>query len=563
MSTCGNDSAAPAVLYAAKSTEDLRGSIGTQQADCRALAEREGLEVVAEFTDESVSAYSGDRGSGLVEAMATCEELGAERGEAALIIQHSDRLARGDGRQSKHLVEYALWALKHDVKIHSVQDPQTFGDLLYAVVTGQRNHEDSARKSAATRDGLKRRRDRGLPIGAVPEGYIVQAAIENGRPVTSRVVDEQRIPFVMRAMEMVESGSTFGDVSRRFNAEGLRTRRGKQWTTRAIREIVLNPDYTGTTGYPQVIDPERFERIVASVKRLDPVAVQARRKGRKAAEDYLLRGIASCGLCGSSLYTRRYKRVAGERAYICAAVREARGTCTAKPIPAIPVERAVIDDLDHFLADVEAWIQSRAEKADKDRDLFANAIGDQRAQLRTLNLRAEKARQQWERLLEQDDDAADAALRGAYRLEAEARHLEEAIAAAEGKLAEWPTTEVDAALDFYSDLRDAISGGVKAAKGFDDLRAALRSILARVDLHVDTDGVAVGVFELVGPDVAAGKVPMFVHSEEDRWAGDFLVGPDFEPAFLEVQRAAVANALATGAAVRAEPNARPWCRSSR
>jgi DNA invertase Pin-like site-specific DNA recombinase len=318
MSTCGNDSAAPAVLYAAKSTEDLRGSIGTQQADCRALAEREGLEVVAEFTDESVSAYSGDRGSGLVEAMATCEELGAERGEAALIIQHSDRLARGDGRQSKHLVEYALWALKHDVKIHSVQDPQTFGDLLYAVDTGQRNHEDSARKSAATRDGLKRRRDRGLPIGAVPEGYIVQAAIENGRPVTSRVVDEQRIPFVMRAMEMVESGSTFGDVSRRFNAEGLRTRRGKQWTTRAIREIVLNPDYTGTTGYPQVTDPERFERIVASVKRLDPVAVQARRKGRKAAEDYLLRGIASCGLCGSSLYTRRYKRVAGERAYICA-----------------------------------------------------------------------------------------------------------------------------------------------------------------------------------------------------------------------------------------------------
>jgi hypothetical protein len=92
-----------------------------------------------------------------------------------------------------------------------------------------------------------------------------------------------------------------------------------------------------------VIVPDRHKRIVASVKRLDPVAVQSRRKGPKPAENYLLRGIASCGKCGSSLYTRRHKRIAAERAYVCAAVREARGTCDAKPIPAEPVEHAVVD----------------------------------------------------------------------------------------------------------------------------------------------------------------------------------------------------------------------------
>jgi hypothetical protein len=156
-----------------------------------------------------------------------------------------------------------------------------------------------------------------------------------------------------------------------------------------------------------------------------------------------------------------------------------------------------------------------------------------------------------------DDDAADAALRGADRIEAEGNHLAQAIAAAEAKLSDWPTAEVDAALDFYSDLRDAISDRVKAAKGFDDLHAALRSILAQVDLKVDPDGVAVGMFELVGEDVEAGKVPMFVHIEDDRWVGDIFGGPEFPPPLLEVQRAAAAHAVATGAPLRAEQDASP------
>jgi DNA invertase Pin-like site-specific DNA recombinase len=346
----------PAVRYAAKSDKDDHGSIPTQLADCGELAEREELELVHDYIDEAASAYKGNRGAGLRAALSHAERLAEVHGEAALIVQHSDRLARGDGRRAKHLVEYALWAIKHNVTILSVQDPQTFGDLLYAVVTGQRNHEDSARKSAATRDGVRRRKERGQPVGPLSEGYTVQATIQDGRPVTSRVVDQERMDdIVMRAMNMVEAGSTFGDVNRRLNAEGLLTRRGKRWTTRAVREIVLNEVYTGVTGYPQVIERERWERIVASVKRLDPVAVQARRKGAKPTENYLLRGIASCGCCGASLWTRRYKRIPGERAYICSAVRQATGICDAKPIPAVPIEKAIGAHLNYFLDDVEAW----------------------------------------------------------------------------------------------------------------------------------------------------------------------------------------------------------------
>ena len=36
-----------------------------------------------------------------------------------LIVQHSDRLARGNAKQARHLVEIVTWAIKHDVTIRS------------------------------------------------------------------------------------------------------------------------------------------------------------------------------------------------------------------------------------------------------------------------------------------------------------------------------------------------------------------------------------------------------------------------------------------------------------
>jgi hypothetical protein len=98
----------------------------------------------------------------------------------------------------------------------------------------------------------------------------------------------------------------------------------------------------------RLIDPERFARIGAERSRLNA------RSGRNPAEPYLLRGIARCTHCDSTLCTRRY---APCRHYICASAREARGTCEwAKPIPAEIVERAVIDHLSGFGIAVKQWI---------------------------------------------------------------------------------------------------------------------------------------------------------------------------------------------------------------
>ncbi len=71
---------APAVVYAAKSTDDPRGSIATQIAHCEALCKRHGLIVAATYADEAKSAYHGSRGQGLVQTREHAEKLAAEHG---------------------------------------------------------------------------------------------------------------------------------------------------------------------------------------------------------------------------------------------------------------------------------------------------------------------------------------------------------------------------------------------------------------------------------------------------------------------------------------------------
>jgi hypothetical protein len=86
--------------------------------------------LVAEYSDEGFSAYHRDRGPGLRNATQHAEDLAQETRHAELSAQHSDRLTRGDGLVARHTVEIAQRALKHDLRVRTLQDQDTFRDLL-------------------------------------------------------------------------------------------------------------------------------------------------------------------------------------------------------------------------------------------------------------------------------------------------------------------------------------------------------------------------------------------------------------------------------------------------
>ncbi len=486
------ESGTRAVIYAAKSTEDKRGSIDTQLADCHQLAEREGWNVVDEFKDEGFSAYRGNRGPGLAGA----KDALAKHAPCVLVVQHTDRLARGAGDEpgaADHLMELFFSLGRQGVDLWAVQSGKV--DRIRALLEGERNTEDSKRKSQSVRDGLKRRRERGSPVGPVPLGYTVEKRVVDDDVLTQRVIDTTTRPTVERIFELIGVGHSSGAVARMLNHEGRRTKRGKTWAARQVRLLARNDVYAGRRGYPQIIDPGRWQAVNDGLARMDPAAVQRRKGGRPSeADDYLLKGVAFCARCGHSLYTRRH---ASGRHYVCGAVRECRGTCDAPAIPAKFAEAQVLNHLTSFTDNVESWLREQADLLNSGHKERAADLDRRRVELADFERKRERAHRRWGD--EEDDDFARHALEGLQRIEAECTACEQQIAKAEALISEWATPDLDAGLDFYNRLRDLVEGQVRQARGARELNSALHQVLEAIwfDLEPDRDRL-LAEFELRG-----------------------------------------------------------------
>jgi site-specific DNA recombinase len=321
------------VVYAAKSTEDVRGSIPDQVADCEAEIERRGGQVVTSYTDEAVSAFTGSRGPGLTDAMEHAEDLAMQFGAAELWAQHSDRFARGDGRSARHTVEIALWALKGNVSVRTVQDPDTFRDLLYAVVTGQRNHEDSRRKGLAMAAGRRKAALKGEYVGYRPDGYRIAVDGDDlGRVEKRMVIDPKRREVIELIFRLGLRGRSGGQIARTLNDRGWLTNfhsgraRPERWASHSVCRVLTNPRYAGLAvvdgkvaargNWPAYITERQHQRLCDL-----NAARRPKQKLSLRRESYLLASLLRCGVCGQPFYCVTGKQMADEtrqRRYVCA-----------------------------------------------------------------------------------------------------------------------------------------------------------------------------------------------------------------------------------------------------
>jgi site-specific DNA recombinase len=474
----------PCVVYAAKSTLDAKGSIPTQLLDGRELAELGGLTVVAEHTDEAASAYHGNRGPGLARAQDDAEGLAREHGECALIIQHSDRLARGDGIQAAHLVEYALWAIKAGVKLRSVQDPQTFGDLLYTVVTGQRNHEDSRRKSLSVKDGLERRARRGLTSGQRIYGYQLRP---DGEGLD---VDPFEKTIVQRIFREFIAGKNVTHIARSLNADGVRTNKGKMWRQSTVGQMLANPVYIGMVRYHDEVLPGRHEPLIDQRTWDEATALRAARpsqgRGRMPKGSHLFRkGLLRCE-CGQALTPRT--NYVGHQVYVCVGKQiNGRDFCDMPHVWRSTIDTAVFNYFTQLGLDLDATRRAVAASSERklgeiDALLQGAEREAQRAQERYARVRRDYTNgditaAEWRELREELMTERDAAEAQAARLLAS----RDEIAAA----AEQLDHEHDA-LRQLAEIRRAIAGDIQAAEGVDAVRAALMRLFEAFVVHRST-----------------------------------------------------------------------------
>lgn len=518
-----------AILYAAKSTKDPKDSIGTQLREGRERATSESWSVVDAYKDENATAFKGDRGPDLARAMAHAERLVKEDGECVLIVQHSDRLARGDGKQARHLVEIALWSIKTDVRILSLGDPQTFENLVMAVIMGDRNSEDSRRKGEAVKKGMVKRASEGLASGGFrPYGY----RFAKDRSGLLVVPAEAEIVLNRIFVATLAGGSQLG-IARELTAEGIPTVRGAKWRQPTVRQILMNPLYKGYLRYDGEEYPGQHEPIVSEEVWEEAAQMRAARartsgggRGRPPKGNFLFRkGMLRCE-CGAAMVTRTdpNRASAPSETYVCYDHINDPLVCSMPPQKRDEIDEAVFRYFAEVVLDIEAT-REQLETARSSRLNELRALGEQsKAEVRRVEERLARVRmdyldgrisaEDWRALRADLDSDLKGANAEVERLATQETHIE--------ALGELLDAEQET-LARIAEIRKAIAGKVNDPNGVDAVRGALlrlfdafviRRSAAGQKVHLEMARPGLIIEAILREDVVGGLEAPLVFSRE-------------------------------------------------
>lgn len=318
----------PAAVYARISSdrEGERLGVETQEADCRALAERLGWEVVAVYVDNDISAYSGARRP-QYEEMLKAVKSGAVKG---LVLWHTDRLHR----RLVELERFVSLAEAHHLQVQTV----TAGEIDLTTTSGRtnarlhgvlaQNEVEHARdrmrraKAKAATDGKYRGGPR--PFGFDKHGIkILPAEAEIIRSATKAVLAGRSLTAVAR--ELNETGRQAVRLVKRKNApkDAKRDTKIVPWTYGRLRDVLVRPrnagllstgraardefEIVGKAKWDAIVDEDSWRAVHALL--MDP----SRRKQQGNDPRWLGAGIYTCGVptgdgevCGTPLRTAPY-----------------------------------------------------------------------------------------------------------------------------------------------------------------------------------------------------------------------------------------------------------------
>lgn len=433
-----------AAIYVRVSTEDQAKhgySLGNQLEACRAKALSLGARQVVEYADEGVSGALLQR-PGL---SALREALKAGTIDMVVVLD-PDRLARNLSHQL--LITEEIEKAKAKLEFVNFEWRNTAeGQLFYAVRGAIAQFEKEKIKERTSRGRQQKAKTGKLPLAFKPYGYDYD-------PETSLLVVNQEEAQVVKDIFrwLLEEGEGPNGIARRLNGIGIPAKKGGQWHRNVVRQILLNPVYTGTfyanrydtTGMGLNRHRGKEERVAASTRpqeewiAIDVPAIieesvfnqaqklleRARRlwAGTPRAE-YLLSGLVVCGACQMSMSGHNLTEWGKKRrVYTCRrGYQGAPGGACGTKVDAASIEKVVWDRLLDWLHnpdDLRKEVEQGTDTAAIQREL--NDLEQGLAQIT-------KGRTNMLRVLEQGSVTADDMLDALNRLkereqELKARH---------------------------------------------------------------------------------------------------------------------------------------------
>jgi site-specific DNA recombinase len=317
-------------------------TIESQVADLRARIASTGVTLCAEleFIDNGCS------GAILIRpALERLRDVAAAGGIDQLSVHCPDRLARNYAHQVLLLEEFLRAGV--EVIFLNREVGQTPEDHLLLQVQGMISEYERAKIMERSRRGKRH----GAQVGKVsvlsgaPYGYRYVSKQEGDGEARYEVVwEEARV--VRQVFEWVgRDRCSIGEVSRRLQAAGERTRTGKTvWDRGTIHDMLKNPAYKGEAAFgktaieplrprlraqrgrplqpkrpysshdvpteqwmsiavPALVDADLFESVAEQLQENRAHA----RVGQRGAR-YLLQGLISCACCGYAYYGKRATR---------------------------------------------------------------------------------------------------------------------------------------------------------------------------------------------------------------------------------------------------------------
>ena len=263
-----------------------------QEADCRALAERKGLDVQAVLVDNDISAYQGRKNRPGYQAL--LEQIRAGLIDV-VIVWHTDRLHRS----LRELLAYIDECEPHRVTTETVTagpvDLATAGGRMMAKMLGAIAEHESEHKAERIRRAQLQKSQAGLWIGGTrPFGWRIDA---NGLAS----VDELEAAVVRDASQQVLEGVSLGSIIDDLNARGITTTVGGRWSYATLRQMLVRPrnaglityggDVVNTANWPALVSESTWRGLVAMLN--DP----GRRRSTTNRVKWLMAGLATCE-CG-------------------------------------------------------------------------------------------------------------------------------------------------------------------------------------------------------------------------------------------------------------------------
>ena len=362
-------------IYARISSDREGDGLGVarQIEDCERLAQRKGWQIVEQYVDDDVSAWSGRRRPQYLRSLHDLE-TGTIDG---LLVYDLDRLHRQPSELESFIELCSRLRLTNVASVSGDIDLTTPDGQFQARILGAVAKKESDDKSRR----IRRKHEEIAASGRVSGGGSRPYGYEDDK-VTIRPPEAA---IVAECAKRLLAGEPVRSIAANLIARGVPTSTGGEWSPQSLRRMLASPRISGQRVHKGEIVATAVWPGIISVQ--DGAAIRAllgdpNRRTNKTARRYLLGGILVCSHCGERLVAR--PRSGGKRRYACAKGPGFSG-CGKTYINADEVEQFVTEAALHRLDSKELKrTQERKQRQAPDAQRWLSEMEAAQAQLDEL-----------------------------------------------------------------------------------------------------------------------------------------------------------------------------------